>query len=68
MATVLERKAKTQTTDVAPDEFDAFADALTQLCREYQVGLEGAVIYAATPEDLAFRYRCEDNGELVRVR
>jgi hypothetical protein len=68
MATVLERKTKTQTAEAQPAEFDAFADALTQLCREYGIGVEGAVIYAATPEDLAFRYRCEDNGELVRVR
>lgn len=68
MATVLEPKAKTQTTKPESDEFDAFAVALTELCREHQIGVEGAVIYAATPEDLAFRYRCEDNGELVRVR
>jgi len=67
MATILERPTQKSDGNTGPDKFDIFADALTQLCREHGIGVEGAVAYEATPEDLEYRYRCEDSGDLIRV-
>jgi hypothetical protein len=67
MATIIEKPHQKLQAHIAPDEFDKFADELTQLCRKHRVGVEGAIAYAATAEDLAFRYQCEDDGKLIRV-
>ena len=68
MATIIERPQTKSEANSGPNAFDIFADELTELCRKHQIGVEGAIAYAANAEDLAFRYRCEDSGELIRVR
>ena len=68
MATIIDRPQQDSKANSGPDKFDVFADELTALCRKHGMGIEGAVAYAAMPEDLDFRYRCEDNGELIRAR
>jgi hypothetical protein len=67
MATIIDRPQTKSDAGSAPDAFEVFANELTELCRKHGVGVEGALAYAASAEDLAFRYRCEDNGELIRV-
>lgn len=43
-----------------------FLEKVTELCREYGLGIEGGFIYYMDPEDHSANYDLAENGEMIR--
>lgn len=56
----------TEATASEITKWDRFADALTELCNEHGIGLEGAFPYEMEQDDWLFSYRVADDGKLIR--
>lgn len=50
-----------------PDQTDRFCAALTILCRQHGIDIEGGVLCLMEPEDFSYSYRADDESKLFRA-